>query len=197
MEEKEEPNLPPYLGEFTDEDARWFAHTGELWRVHAGEVVITEGVTPEHIHVVLKGEFVVSSAALRDPEMQRVGPGELLGEMSYINGVPPGSSVGAATDGVLLSVRRKDIDAKIDSDPAFGSRFRKVISEFAVTRIFRYGRRKLIQRTLAGDLPESKPKSPSVPASDEGDEQQDEKAAQEEKNRRVRELIEIMLDEDF
>jgi CRP-like cAMP-binding protein len=135
--------IPPYLGEFADEDAEWFASKGEQRRVRTGEVVITEGVNPAHIHFVLEGEFVVSSESLGDPEIQRIGPGELLGEMSYINRVPPGGSVTATKDGVLLSVRRSDIDEKIAADPAFGSRFHKVISEFAVTRMFRYPRRNL------------------------------------------------------
>ncbi len=135
--------IPPFLGEFADEDAKWFYSVGERRRVRTGEVVITEGETPEHIHFVLEGGFVVSSETLGDPEVARVSPGELLGEMSYITREPAGGSVIATMDGVLLSVRRVDIDAKIEADPAFGSRFRKVLSEFAVTRMYRYPRRNL------------------------------------------------------
>ena len=134
------PKIPPYLGEFTKDDVRWFLENGKQWRVRAGEVVITEGVNPGHIFVVLEGEFIVSSEALADPEIQRIGPAELLGEMSYLNGVPPGSSVRAATDGVLLAVLRSDVDAKIEADPAFGSRFRKVASDFGFSRLWVYHR---------------------------------------------------------
>lgn len=146
------PNLPPYLGEFADDDVRWFLENGERQQVRAGDVVITEGVTPEHIYVVLEGEFVVSSKALADPEIQRIGPGELLGEMSYINGVPPGGSVIAATDGRLLAVLRSGVDAKIEADPTFGNRFRKVISDFAFSRLWTYHRRRLV-----GDEPDPPP----------------------------------------
>jgi CRP-like cAMP-binding protein len=166
------PKPPPFLGELSDQDAAWFGAAGQQQRVRAGEVVITEGVTPEHIHVVLEGSFIVSSERLGDPEIQRIGPGELLGEMSYINRSPPGGSVRAATDGVLLSVRRADIDAKITTDPAFGSRFRKVISEFAVSRMYDYGRRRV------GEDP---PPPPSAPDDD----------------LRVHELIEKLLRGEF
>ncbi|HSU15662.1 Crp/Fnr family transcriptional regulator [Longimicrobium sp.] len=168
------PRLPPYLGEFADEDAEWLASAGEQRRVRAGEEVITEGVTPEHIHFVLEGEFVVSSRSLGDPEIQRIGPGEVLGEVSYINQVPPGGSVRAATDGVLMSVRRADIDAKVAADPAFASRFRKVISEFAVSRILLYSR-----RFVDGESP---PPAPSSSADDD---------------LRVHELIEKLLRGEF
>lgn len=135
------PTVPPYLKEFGDEDARWLHEHGAQLRVRAGERVITEGVTPEHIWVVLDGEFRVSSRSLHDDDMLRVKPGELLGEISYIQGTPPGATVFAVTDGVVLAVRRADVDAQIARDPAFGSRFRKVLMDFAVNRMWHYNRR--------------------------------------------------------
>jgi len=133
--------VPPYLGEFGDEDVRWLNEHGAHRRVRAGEQVITEGVTPEHIFVVLEGEFRVSSESMRDPDVMRVGEGQLLGEMSYINRKPPGASVFAVTDGVLLGIPRARVRAKIVDDPAFGSRFLKVLGEFAVDRMWLYNRR--------------------------------------------------------
>lgn len=135
------PTVPPYLKEIGDEDARWLHEHGAQVRVRAGDRVITEGVVPEHIWVVLDGEFRVSSEGMHDPDMLRVKAGELLGEMSYINQTPPGASVFAVTDGVLLAVRRADLNAKIAQDPAFGSRFRKVLMDFAVNRMWLYNRR--------------------------------------------------------
>jgi CRP-like cAMP-binding protein len=135
------PTVPPFLGEFGDEDARWLHEHGVQRRVRAGERVIAEGITPEHIFVVLEGEFRVTSESLNDPDMMRVKAGELLGEVSYINRAPPGASVLAVTGGVLLGIRRGDVDAKIADDPAFGSRFRKVLMEFAVNRMWLYNRR--------------------------------------------------------
>ncbi|HET7230610.1 MAG TPA: cyclic nucleotide-binding domain-containing protein [Longimicrobium sp.] len=135
------PSVPPYLNEIGDEDARWLQEHGVQMHVRAGDRVITEGVTPEHLYVVLDGEFRVSSQAMNDPDMLRAGAGELLGEMSYINGSPPGASVLAVVDSVLLAVPRADIDAKIDRDPAFGSRFRKMLMDFAVNRMWLYNRR--------------------------------------------------------
>lgn len=133
--------VPPYLGEIVDEDARWLHEHGVQRRVRAGEPVIVEGVPPEHIFVVLEGEFRVSSESLADADMLRVGAGELLGEVSYINRTPPGATVLAVAEGVLLAIRRADLDAKIADDPRFGSRFRKVLMEFAVSRMWVYNRR--------------------------------------------------------
>jgi CRP-like cAMP-binding protein len=133
--------VPPYLGEFGDEDVRWLHEHGVQRRVLADERVITEGVAPEHIFVVLEGEFRVSSESLNDADMMRVKAGELLGEISYVNRTTPGATVLAVVDGMLLAVRRADLDAKIADDPRFGSRFRKVLMEFAVSRMWLYNRR--------------------------------------------------------
>lgn len=135
------PTVPPYLKEFGDEDARWLHEHGAQVHVRTGDKVITEGVDPGEIWVVLDGEFRVSSEGMNDPDMLRVKAGELLGEISYIKRSPPGASVFAVTDGVLLAVRRADLDAKIAQDPGFGSRFRKVLMDFAVNRMWLYNRR--------------------------------------------------------
>lgn len=132
---------PPFLGRFEDGDARWLNDAGERRAVKAGDTVIEEGVMPAHLFVVLDGEFVVSSRALRDPEMQRIGAGEVLGEMSYLNDLPPAASVYAAADGLLLCIPRGALKRKIDEDPGFGLRFQTVISSFAVDRFWAYGRR--------------------------------------------------------
>jgi CRP-like cAMP-binding protein len=135
------PTSPPYLKEFGDEDARWLHEHGAQMRVHPGDRVLVEGVHPEHLYLVLEGEFRVSSAQMRDPDMLRVNAGELLGEISYIQHTPPGATVYAVTDGVLLAIPRTELDAKIADDPAFGSRFRKVLMDFAVSRMWNYSRR--------------------------------------------------------
>lgn len=133
--------VPPYLGEFGENDVRWFHENGTRLHVRAGERVITEGVMPEHIFVVLEGEFQVSSVGMNDPDMMRAREGELLGEMSYINRVPPGASVDAVVDGQLLAVLRTNVDAKIKRDPEFGSRFRKAVMDCAFDRVWLYNRR--------------------------------------------------------
>ncbi|HET7462531.1 MAG TPA: cyclic nucleotide-binding domain-containing protein [Longimicrobium sp.] len=135
------PTVPPYLKEFGDEDARWLHEHGKQLRVRAGGRVITEGVTPRHLYVVLDGELRVSSASMGDPDMLRARAGELLGEISYIQGTDPGASVIAVVDSVVLAIPRADLDAKTAGDPAFASRLRKVLMEFAVNRMWQYNRR--------------------------------------------------------
>jgi CRP-like cAMP-binding protein len=129
------------MGALADEDVSWVIANGVQLRVRAGDVVISEDVVPDHVFVVLEGSFMVSSAQLRQPELQRVGVGELLGEVSYVSGRAPAASVYALTDGVLLGVHRWKLDEKIAADAEFSSRFHQVISAFAVERLYQFGHR--------------------------------------------------------
>ncbi|MFL5382663.1 MAG: hypothetical protein ACJ8GN_09145 [Longimicrobiaceae bacterium] len=102
------PYVPPFLTELDDEDARWLDGAGERRRVRAGEEIVTGGVPPRHLFVVIEGEFEASPAA--------------------------GGSVRAATDGVLLCVPREELEAKAAGDPGFELRLDRVISKRRLPR---------------------------------------------------------------
>ena len=95
--------VPPFITELDDEDARWMDGAGQRRRVRAGEEIVSEGVPPRHLFVVIEGEFEASPAA--------------------------GGSVRAATDGVLLCVPREELEAKAAGDPGFELRLDRVISK--------------------------------------------------------------------
>ncbi|HEV7589603.1 MAG TPA: cyclic nucleotide-binding domain-containing protein [Longimicrobium sp.] len=98
-------DVPPFVTELGDEDARWLHGAGERRCVRAGEEIALEGFPPRHLFVVIEGEFEASSIA--------------------------GGPVRAATDGVLLCIRREEVEAKLAGDPTFERRLDQVISKFA------------------------------------------------------------------
>jgi len=162
---------PPFLSYLSDEDARWLRETGVLQRVRKGDVVITQGVRPEHIFMVLEGEFEVDTNLFDGTRVRPVGPGELLGEMSYRWDIEPRNSVLATSDSTLLSVRRVDIDEKCDADLEFRERFLRILDQFIAERIeyFRHPERGYPRRESESEA----------------------------SFRRLRKLIKEMLDENF
>lgn len=134
--------VPPFMGEFADADMAWAVDNGVQRRVSRGEAIIEEGKHPDHVFVVLDGAFVVSSVKMSEPTLQHLGPGELAGEMSFINQTPPAASVLAETDSVVLCVPRDRLREKLESDTGFASRFMRVVSEFTIDRLFTYGHRR-------------------------------------------------------
>ena len=85
------PNVLPFVTELGDEDARWLHCAGKRLCVRAGEEIAPEDVPPQHLFVVIEGEFEPSPAAE--------------------------GAVRAATDGVLLCIAREELEAKAARRP--------------------------------------------------------------------------------
>ena len=128
--------VPPFMGDFSDEDLAWAMAVGEKRRVPAGEAIIREGEPVHDLFVILEGGFLVTSQQLRVPVVRRLGRGEIAGEMTYVFGGLPLSSVRAEVDSVVLCIPRTALDEKIATDAGFAARFHRVVSEFAVDRLY-------------------------------------------------------------
>lgn len=171
--------VPPFMGDLSDDDIAWLYRNGTLRHVSAGEAIIKEGEDPSEVFFILAGEFVVSTTSYTLPLERSMGPGEITGEMSYVNKQPAGATVRARVDSVVLCVSRAKLDRKMATDEKFASRFRKMLLEFAMDRI--YGWREphgdahlpntqgpnaslrvwiLIKKMLEGEFPDSLPPEP-------------------------------------
>jgi len=164
--------VPPFMGDFSDDDINWAIRVGVRRRVRAGEAIIVEGEQPHELFVILEGAFLVASRQLNLPNMKRLGPGELVGEMSYVNKQLPISSVRALKDSEVLCIPRTALTEKIAADAGFEGRFHKVVSEFTVDRLYTWWASApqepardegslrvyiLIERMLRGEFPELAP----------------------------------------
>ncbi len=162
--------VPPFMGDFSDDDINWAIDVGRLRRVAAGEPIIVEGQPVHDLFVVLMGAFQVVSQKLNRPTATRLGPGEIVGEMSYINRQLPISSVRALEASAVLCIPRTALTEKIAADAGFEARFHKVVSEFTVARLYEWWSTaeeepvrdegslrvyELIERMLRGEFPDT------------------------------------------
>lgn len=127
--------VPPFMGDFADEDLEWVVRNGIQRRVAAGEALIREGQPVDDVFVVLEGSFLVTSTTLTVELKARLGPGEIAGEMSYISNQLPAATVRAETDSVVFCIPRWRLSRKIAEDAGFAVRFHKVVSEFLADRL--------------------------------------------------------------
>lgn len=122
------------LGELEDDDAEWLSEIGAQRKIPRGEVLIREGRTIDSVFFVTQGTFAVTTGAAGQ-EVARVGVGEVLGEVSYIDRYPPTATVTALEDAVVLAVSRESLTAKIHADPGFAGRFYKAVAVFLAERL--------------------------------------------------------------
>jgi CRP-like cAMP-binding protein len=121
------------LGSLTDSDAAWIARTGTRRRINKGDILIHEGQPAEFLIVLLQGEFVVSDKSLG--EIARLGVGEIVGEMSFLDAAPPSATVSAVSEGLALFLEKKTMSAKLESDVGFGCRFYRALAIFLADRL--------------------------------------------------------------
>ncbi len=127
------------FGLLTDADVEWLAAVGERRWLDPGAVVIEEGKPVGWLVLVLQGEFAVSVAGVG--EVARLGAGEVVGEMSFVDTAPPSATVAARERSLALFIDKGELTRKLESDVAFGCRFYRALAVFLADRLRGAGRR--------------------------------------------------------
>ena len=109
----------------TEEERSTLLNKAQRHSFQSGEIIIEEGSTIDSMYVIANGIARVSlrvggtvSAEIVGPR----GPGEILGEMSYIDGKRASATLVADGDVDLFRIDRSDIDAAIAADQGFAVR---------------------------------------------------------------------------
>ncbi len=122
------------FGQLSDSDVDWLASQGKRSRLPRGTVLIREGVPVDALYIVLEGEVVVVSDRT-SREIARLGAGEIVGEMSFIDARPPSATVRALTDVVVYKVSKQRLQQGLDENVAFAARFYRAVATFLSDRV--------------------------------------------------------------
>ena len=121
------------LGQLSDSDMEWIIGVGSRHSVRAGDIVICEGRDIDMVYLVLDGKLSVLERG--DLEIARLGCGEIVGEMSFVDGRPPSATVRALTDSVLFAIPRRALASKLEADQGFAARFYRALAVFLSQRL--------------------------------------------------------------
>jgi CRP-like cAMP-binding protein len=122
------------FGQLSDSDVDWLAAQGKRSRLPRGTVLIREGVPVDALYIVLEGEVAVVSDR-SDREIARLGAGEIVGEMSFIDARPPSATVRALTEVVVYKIGKKRLQQGLDENVAFAARFYRAVATFLSDRV--------------------------------------------------------------
>jgi CRP/FNR family transcriptional regulator, cyclic AMP receptor protein len=116
---------------------------------------VHEGRATNAFFITLSGQFRVS---LREgQEVARLGAGEVIGEIGFVDSAPPSATVTAAGSAAVLALSKTLLQQHLASDAAFAARFYRALAIFladrlrATTRRLGYGRGGRAGRGAAGD----------------------------------------------
>lgn len=123
------------LGQLEDEHVGWLLEAGRKLPFQSGRVLIRQGEPIDAVYIVVEGRFAVTREGSDLGEVARVGAGEVLGEISYLDRHPPTATVTAVEDSVVLELPREALTRKIESDPGFSARFYHALAAFLADRL--------------------------------------------------------------
>jgi CRP-like cAMP-binding protein len=108
---------------------------GRKETVPRGEALILEGQAFDAIYIVLDATFSVALSALDDREINRLGCGEIVGEMSFVDARPPSATVKALENCTVFAIPRSHLAKRLEEDTAFAARFYRAICMFLSDRL--------------------------------------------------------------
>lgn len=123
------------LGELSDRDIDWMIANGSKEKITTDTILITEGEPIDALYIVIDGTLKAYVAALGDKEIGMVSCGEVLGEMSFVDGRLPSATVKAIEDSLVLSISKHKLNEKLEKDVLFSLRFYRAITKFLSTRL--------------------------------------------------------------
>ncbi|MBE9141949.1 cyclic nucleotide-binding domain-containing protein [Planktothrix mougeotii] len=123
------------LGELNDRDIDWIVTQGKREVLQAGTVLIEEDQPLDALYIVLSGTLNVCVAALGNQVVGKIGGGEILGEMSFVDGRLPSATVQAVEECCVLSIPRLLLAQKLEEDVLFSLRFYRAITKFLSSRL--------------------------------------------------------------
>jgi len=121
------------LSRLTDEDVDWISTVGKRSRHPSGDVLIQQGGEIDSLMFVLDGKVSIDIEGVGP--VASLGSGEMLGEMSLVDDSPPSATAIVLEPANVLHVDRKQLIAKLDSDPAFAARLYRAIAMFLSARM--------------------------------------------------------------
>jgi bacteriocin-type transport-associated protein len=136
------------LGQLDDTDVEWLVENGHKEQVPAGKILIEEGQPINTLYITLDGLLSVTDAEVGGRELAKLGAGEIVGEMSFIDASPAASTVTALQPSTVLAIPKTRLQAKLDRDLAFAVRFYKALAIFLAGRL-----RTVVGRLGYGDSP--------------------------------------------
>jgi CRP-like cAMP-binding protein len=125
------------FGQLNDDDVEWMLKVGAKRFVPAGAVLIEQGVPVDAVFILLEGHLAVWLRGKRGPERElaRLGAGEIVGEMSFVDARPPSATVRALEDSTVFAIPKPALNAKLATDSGFAARFYRALAIYLSTTV--------------------------------------------------------------
>lgn len=121
----------PIFSSLAAPDLDWLLEGADTLRFGPGEIVLRHGDPSDHVLIILTGSLTVETgkSAKGAVAMNRLEPGELLGELGVLQGAPRTATVKALEPCELLRIPQSDFLALLVARPVLGIRMLGVVAK--------------------------------------------------------------------
>jgi CRP/FNR family cyclic AMP-dependent transcriptional regulator len=108
------------FADLEDDELAHVLMVGMVKRYRAGNVILTEGASGGHLHVIHQGSVRLSKhvPGVGEEALTILGPGEIFGETEFFDGLAPSAHVIAHTDCDLLAIPHEEVRSLMEHRPA-------------------------------------------------------------------------------
>jgi CRP-like cAMP-binding protein len=105
--------------ELNDDERRILARAMRLRDLKQGDVLVQEGSADDHLYVVVSGVLGVVKGAGMEEEvtLNAIRPGDVVGELSFLDGATRYASLVALSDTRVLGLSRSALEGLLDTHP--------------------------------------------------------------------------------
>lgn len=124
-----------FLGQLNDRDIEWMVNNGTKTEIKPGDILIQKGKSIDSLFIVLSGQLNVFAETKKSEIIAKLGAGEVVGEMSFIESRLPSVSVAAATNTEVFKISKDIINLRLSSNPEFRASFYYALALFLSNRL--------------------------------------------------------------
>src|SRR5438477_12526231 len=115
------------LADVRQATADWILSKAADKTVRANATVVQEGGDSTELMIVIDGLFAVRLGGQQGADIAMLGPGELIGEISFLERAPASATVVAVEDSRVLSLARADLEQHASENAEFGVDFYRAL----------------------------------------------------------------------
>ncbi len=124
-----------FLQELSEEDRQWILSSGVEFQANSGTRLIRQGEEGSRLLILLQGLLVVHLEEMPHVDLSFVGPGELIGEVAFLESGHSSANVTARENSLVLAIEYEQLIRKLGSDAGFGSRFHEAMARLLARRL--------------------------------------------------------------
>ncbi|MBD1825734.1 cyclic nucleotide-binding domain-containing protein [Cyanobacteria bacterium FACHB-DQ100] len=124
-----------FFATLNDADIAWMMANGSAEKSTAGTILIQQGQPVPAVYLLLDGTVGIDiSIAGQTRELAKRGKGDILGEISFVDGGVASASVRAVDETWVLRISQAQLAMKLQEDAAFAGRFYQATAQVLSSR---------------------------------------------------------------